>query len=304
VFRLAEDGRLESALTPLPAAEITLIEHTSRALVRAADHVSIVDLERAQPLWTVPIEGALAAGLSADGKKVATLGAKAAYAIDAESGRILSFVPIAIPENSAAALDPGAAKGAYIGKDGKVGVIELASGSTQTVNIEGAGTVLAWTRDGKRLLVGDGDGNVYVWDGAGVARLLAATPLAGSFRANAWPGQPAQGTIVQLALSHDGNRLAVIRQDLPTVDLHDLSDGRQLTQLTAPWTTLKIPAQVSFAADDAIVTAWAVHPMAKDKPRYMTVHHIPRNFDELLAVATDRLTALQSVWSAAGPPSR
>jgi WD40 repeat protein len=242
--------------------------------------------------------------VSTDGKKVATVDARAAYGIDAESGRILSSVPIAMGENSAAAIDSAAARVAYVGKDGKVDVIELASGSTQTVNLDSAATVLAWTRDGKRLLVGDADGNVSVWDGSGVARLLVTTPLAGSFRANAWPEQPAQGTVVQLALSHDGNRLAVIRQDLPTVDLHDLNDGRRLTQLTAPWTTLKIPAHVSFAADDAIVTAWAVHPMAKDKPRYVTVHQIPRNFDELLAAATDRLMALEAVWSAAGPPAQ
>ena len=217
---------------------------------------------------------------------------------------MLSSVPIAIADGSATAIDPAAGRAAYVGKDGKLDLIELASGSTQTVNLDSAATVLAWTRNGNQLLVGDGEGNVYVWDGSGATRLLIPTPLAGSFRANPWPRQPAQGTVLQLAPSHDGNRLAVIRQDLPTVDLHDLSDGRHLTQLTAPWTTLKIPAYVAFAADDAIVTAWAVHPMAKDKPRYVTVHQIPRNFEELLAVATDRLTKLEAVWSAAGPPGQ
>jgi hypothetical protein len=39
---------------------------------------------------------------------------------------------------------------------------------------------------------------------------------------------------LQLALSHDGQRLAVIRQDIATVDIHDLADGRRLTQLTVP----------------------------------------------------------------------
>jgi hypothetical protein len=34
------------------------------------------------------------------------------------------------------------------------------------------------------------------------------------------------------------------------------------------------------------------------------VHQIPRNFEELLAAATDRLAALEAVWSAAGPPAR
>jgi WD40 repeat protein len=306
VFRLVGDGGLKQALAPVPATEITLIEGTPRALLRVGDRVSIfnldsVNLDRGQPLWTVPVEGARAAGMSTDGKKVAAVGAKATYVVDVESGRILSSTPIAMADNSAAATDPSAAKVAYVDKSDKVDVIELASGSTQTVTVDSVATVLLWTRDGKRLLVGDAAGNVYVWDGSGAARLLVATPLAGSFRANAWPGQPAQGTVLQLAVSHDGNRLAVIRQDLPTVDLHDLGDGRRLTQLTAPWTTLKIPTHVSFAPDDAIVTAWAVHPMAKDKPRYVTVHQVPRNFDALLTAATDRLAALEAVWSPVGP---
>ena len=109
---------------------------------------------------------------------------------------------------------------------------------------------------------------------------------------------------MQLALSHDGQRLAVIRQDIATVDIHDLADGRRLTQLTVPSTTLKIPAQASFATDDAIVTAWAVHPMARDKPRFVTVHQIPHNFEEALSAATARLAALNTLWSAEGPSTR
>ena len=145
-------------------------------------------------------------------------------------------------------------------------------------------------------MIGDGDGSVHGWDEAGGARTLVASPLSGSFRASAFPGQPAQGAVLQFALSHDGRRFAVIRQDIATVDIHDLTDGRRPTQLTPPWSTLKMPAQVSFATDDSIVTAWAVHPMVRDKPRFVTVHRLPRNFG-------DRLATLNAVWSPDGPPA-
>ena len=76
---------------------------------------------------------------------------------------------------------------------------------------------------------------MHVWDETGGARPLIASPLSGSFRASSWPGQPPQGAVLQLALSHDGRRIAVIRQDLSALDIYDLTDGRQLTHLTPPW---------------------------------------------------------------------
>jgi hypothetical protein len=92
-----------------------------------------------------------------------------------------------------------------------------------------------------------------------------------------------------------------MRQDMPTVDVHDLSDGRLLTQLTPPWSTLKVPAHIAFGPDDELITTWAVHAMARAKPRFVTVHKLPRNFDEALAAASARLTALNTTWSPAGP---
>ena len=122
-----------------------------------------------------------------------------------------------------------------------------------------------------------------------------------AFQATAWPGQPPQGVVLEFALSHDGKRFAVMRQDIPTVDVHDLADGRLLTQLTPPWTTLKVPAHIAFGPEDELVTTWAVHAMARDKPRFVTVHKLPRNFDEALALASARLIALNTTWSPAGP---
>ena len=135
-------------------------------------------------------------------------------------------------------------------------------------------------------------------------RPLIASPLSGSFRVSSWPGQPPRGAVLQLALSHDGRRIAVIRQDLSALDIYDLTDGRQLTHLTPPWSTLQIPAQTSFAEDDAIVTAWAVHPMARAKPRFVTVHKLPRDFEEALAAANARLQGLNAAWKPDGTPIR
>ena len=74
--------------------------------------------------------------------------------------------------------------------------------------------------------------------------------------------------------------------------------------LTPPWSTLQIPAQTSFAEDDAIVTAWAVHPMAREKPRFVTVHKLPRDFEEALAAANARLQELNAAWKPDGTPIR
>jgi hypothetical protein len=103
------------------------------------------------------------------------------------------------------------------------------------------------------------------------------------------------------ALSHDGNRFAVLGQDIAGIDVHDLADGRLLTRLTPPWSTLKIPAQVGFGPNDELVSAWAVHAMARDKPRFVTVHKLPRNFDEALAAASARFVTLNTIWSPEGP---
>ncbi len=203
------------------------------------------------------------------------------------------------------AIDSSAEKIAYAHTDGDVAVVTVASGATHKIaEIGKATTQLEWIRDGTRLLIGDKDGRVHVWDQAGGARVLIASPLAGSFRANAWPGQPPQGAVLHLALSHDGRRVAVIRQDMAALDIYDLADGHYLTELTPPWSTLKIPAQAAFADDDAIVTEWAVHPLARDKPRFVTVHQLPRNLEEALTDAIARLAALNAVRPAEMPSEK
>jgi hypothetical protein len=306
VFRISDDGtKLDAALGPLPASGITLSPGAAHALIQGADGLSLNDLETGEILWTAPTGSLLSAGVSTDGKRILALGPAVAYAVDAESGRILASAPITAAADGPVAIDPSGQKIAYIGTGGDVGVVSVASGVIKKLTGLGkATTQLVWSRDGARLLIGDQEGGIYVWDETNGARVLIASPLAGSFRANAWPGQPPQGAVLDLALSHDGRRVAVIRQDMAPVDIYDLASGRYLTELTPPWSTLKVPAQVSFADDDAIVTAWAVHPLARNKPRFVTVHQLPGNFEEALTDATARLAALNALWSEEGPPER
>ena len=273
--------------------------------MHSADRLASVEIDSGKTLWTAPIAALKSAAVSSDGKRVLAVGAAAAYAIDAESGRILVSSPLSPAEDGLTAADPSAQKLAYVDDTEKVVVLDIASGAVRSVSEVGkSASRLAWSRDSKRLLIGQSDGAVQVWDETGGARPLIASPLSGSFRASSWPGQPPQGAVLQLALSHDGRRIAVIRQDLSALDIYDLADGRQLTHLTPPWSTLQIPAQTSFAEDDAIVTAWAVHPMAREKPRFVTVHKLPRDFEEALAAANARLQGLNAAWSPDGTPIR
>jgi hypothetical protein len=208
---------------------------------------------------------------------------------------------LTLAPDASIALDPRGRTLAYLDAGEHLQALDLGSGTTESVkDLASVPSKLAWSSD-QQLLIGGKDGSVVAWQ-AGLGRSwVIASPFSRNFQASAWPGQPPQGTVLDLALSRDGTRLAVIRQDTPSVDLHDMTNGHLLTKLTAPWSTLSIPAQVSFGPDDDIITAWACHAMTRDKPRYVTVHRLPRNFDEALAAASERLAALNTTWSPAGP---
>jgi len=152
-------------------------------------------------------------------------------------------------------------------------------------------TQLAWTDDSSTLLIGRADGSVTAW-AAGKRTWLIPSPFEKSFQASAWPGQPPQGVVLALALSHDGQRFAVMRQDMPGIDIHEVASGRLLTQLTPPWSTLKVPSHVAFGPQDEIVSSWAVHAMTRNKPRMVTLHRLPRNFAEALTAAQRQLEVL------------
>jgi hypothetical protein len=102
------------------------------------------------------------------------------------------------------------------------------------------------------------------------------------------------------AASQDGWRLAVVRHDVATLDIHDSSSGRHLTRLTPPW-NFGVPTSASFGEDNLLLTQWAVHALAREQPGYLAVHQLPRDFDAVLAKAQARLKALTNVWAPGGP---
>ena len=128
-----------------------------------------------------------------------------------------------------------------------------------------------------------------------------ASPLEGSVKASNLPNQPPQGTVLQIALSRDGERFAVIRQDVRQIDIHRLSDGSRLTALTPPSNVAPVPVAVSFERDEVIVAAWTIHVMMRQTPVYVTAHRLPRDLKEALAEAELRLATYAKPWSPSGP---
>jgi hypothetical protein len=303
VFRFADgETKLTVLLEPIPAADIIVIPGTARALVQEPDRLSLVEIETRRAIWSAPIDSLRHVGFSSDSRRAVAVAAAAAYVLDIDTGRILSSFPTASAQDGPVAIDPLGRKVAYVDAGNRASVLDLTSGATQTTSdAASTATQFAWSKDSSLLLVGGTDGSVLAWDASKGLRWLISSPFAKSFQATAWPGQPPQGVVLQFALSNDGRRFAIIRQDMPTIDIHDLVDGRQLTQLTSPRSTMKVPAKVSFAANDDVLSAWAVIAMTRGKPRFVIAHRLPRNFDEAIAAATARLAALRNVWSPDGP---
>jgi WD40 repeat protein len=258
-------------------------------------------LDAGRTIWSAPVASLRNTTLANDNKRVIATATTAVYVVDVGDGRIISSFPIAAAADGPIAVDQRGQTVAYLDASKGVNVLDLASGATRKVpEAISAATHLAWSNDSGLLLIGGSDGSVLAWDAVKGRQWLVPSPFGTSFRAMTWPGQPPQGVVLQMALSHDGRRFAVFRQDMPTIDIHDFADGRLLTQLTPPWGTLQTPAQVSFGPDDEIVSVWALHPMARDKPRFVAVHRLPRNFDEALTAATARLATLNDIWTPEG----
>src|SRR5204863_4435016 len=104
----------------------------ARALVQEFDRVSLVEIDTGRKLWTVPIESLRSAGVSSDGKRIVAVAAKAVYAIDAESGRIIGSSPIMLTEKGSVAIDPTGTKIAYENA-GSLVVLNVVSGVAQTI---------------------------------------------------------------------------------------------------------------------------------------------------------------------------
>jgi hypothetical protein len=301
ILKRASNKAIDTSSQPIAARRVVFVPGKSAGLVQESSRVSLMDLASGRTLWAAPIGDVLHMSSAAAGQHVIAVAPNAAYVLEAETGRILKSHPLSAVADSPVTADALAKKIAFVDSAGKAAVLDVESGASKRVGDTAAITRFAWSNDGKLLLIGGKDGSVAAWNVDAGRKWLVPSIFSRAFEATAWPGQPPQGVVLDIVLSHDGKRFAVMRQDMPTVDVHDLSDGRLLTQLTPPWSTLKVPAHIAFGPDDELITTWAVHAMARAKPRFVTVHKLPRNFDEALAAASARLSALNAIWSPAGP---
>jgi hypothetical protein len=303
VFRL-EQGRVQAipVLGPLPADDILLSAAAGRALVRTQDRLVMTDLTTGNPLWTAPLGELRLAALSSDAASVLAVGGDAVYRLDAQTGRILGSSPAKIGKDVPLAIDPLGQSLAFLDGEQHAMVLDIGSGAASPIGDEGQSiSKFAWSRDSRLLLIGHGDGSVSAFEIGKGRRWSIASPLEGSVKSSALPNQPPQGTVLQIALSRDGGRLAVIRQDMRQIDIYGLADGRSLTALTPPSSIAPIPVAVSFEADEAIVSAWALHVLTRQTPIYVTVHRLPKDLKEALSAAELRLAVLTNLWSPSGP---
>jgi hypothetical protein len=295
VFRVSADSA-EKASPEIKASALAVLKGQDRAVVHDAERLSLVELASGKTIWTAPIAG-IQSMLVKD-QQVVIVAPTAAYLIDSASGRILKSLPLAQAADSPVAIDASGRRLAYVGADKKAIELDLVSGETTVVDDHTVGiTQLKWSNDSRLLLIGRTDGSVLAWNSEHKREWLIASPFEKSFQASAWPGQPPQGVVLDIALSTDGHRFAVVRQDIANIDIHDVADGRFLTRLSPPWGTLKAPASVTFGPNDQILSSWAVHAMVRNTPRFIMVHRLPRNFEEALALATRRLESLTATWS-------
>ncbi len=276
-----------------------------RALFIEADSVALDDLKGGKLLWSASgLEGVVAAALPAGpADPVAVLTATGVTLLDPADGKVRQATPLVRAAGSPAAFDTKARALAFV-SDGALTVLNLSNGEARRLGDFGADiAALAWSPDGARLIVGRRDGGVLAIDREGKTLWSARSPLGASFSEdNSWPDQPPKGLVLALEQSPDGSRLAVIRQDMPALDLYEGTTGRLLTALTPPW-SFGVPARVSLPDDEHVATSWAVHAMTRDRPSTISVHDIPATFDAALTAARETLARLSAIWSPSGAPT-
>lgn len=304
VWRFEGEGKgLSSVVDPVKAQQFSSNGATKRVAFAEADRVSVYDLSNGGRLFAVPgLEGLRGIALSSDGRRLGVLTAANAYVFNGENGRLEASTPIAVGD-APYAFDASAGRLAFAGEAGALRVLDLQSGQTATVKerLEPASRI-TWAPGGTHLLVGLRNGGVAALGLDGKLLWSVASPLGQAFSEDkAWPGQPPKGLVKSLTVSPDGERVAIIRQDLPSIDLHEAATGRLLTHVTTPW-SWGVPVRASFGADGRVMGTWAVHPMAQERPTHVSLHVLPFGLDAALAAAKTRLQRLETVWTPALAP--
>lgn len=291
VFRVAGDV-VSAALPPVAGIALDVKADLERALVVGADRVAVYDLRTGRETWSVPgLRNVRAADMRADGEELIAASAEAVYTFDGRTGRLTGSRPLDAKPDTAIAVDVGGRKVVYVSEEGPQ-LLDLAGGAPKPLaGIVGKATLLrvavAPGRD--RILLALDDGRVVAIDGRGEPAWTIAPPASEGFEVSALPGQEPRGFVRGLVVS-PGGRLAIVRQDMLPVSLHDLASGRFLTELTPVWMS-GVPSQVSFDREDRIVTSWSLHAMTRGAANAVTLHALPLSREAVFAAARAALEA-------------
>lgn len=288
-----EGGALRTVMPPQDGNALYVRHSLERALVVQDDRLVVHDLPSGKVLFSVPgLPGLLGAAMRQDGTEIVALTGEAAYVIDGGSGRIKASWPIKIAPGGSATFDPDARVAVVSSADGILR-LDLATGAVRPL-APALGKALAihiaMSLERDRIVLALDGGRIVAVDEAG-KQVWSLNPAADeTFEMNAMPGQKPHGTVMQLAVS-EGGRVAVLRQDMLAIDLHDLQTGQLLTQLTPTWTA-GVPSSVSFDRDDRIATAWALHAILRERPSAVALHALPLTRAGALEAAKAALAAI------------
>ena len=275
IFRL-EGDELRTVLPPQDGKAIFVRHGLERALVLREDGIVVHELPSGKPLFTVPgLPGLRLAVIREDGSEIVALARGGLLVFDGGHGQIKASWPVRHSSEGAAGIDPDRRVAVVATPEGPLRV-DLATGATRPLAPD-LGKVLpihvGMALDRDRIVLALDGGRVVAVDDAGRPAWNLNPAADETFEVNAMPGQKPHGTVMQLAVS-EGGRVAILRQDMPAIDLHDLATGQFLTQLTPPWAA-GVPARVSFDREGRIASDWALHALMRARPSAVALHALP-----------------------------
>ncbi len=291
VLRATDGEPVRVVLPPTGGVPAALEGPAERALITGADRLTLVDLKTGKPVWAVPgMSGLRAANMSPDGSRAYALTAEFIYVLDGRTGRIVTSYPASIAPDTPAEIDAVSAVAAFVGSDGPA-LLDLSSGQVQALRpSKEAVAQLAFAPGSEAVVIGYENGSVAAVSRKGEFLWAIPSPVDESFAVNALPGKKERGAVLGLAVSRRG-RLAIVRQDVARVDLHDLATGQLLTRLTSSGINNGVPATGAFDEADRLVTSWAAAAVAIASPNMITFHALPLDRANALAAAEAALAA-------------
>ena len=112
-----------------------------------------------KPVRVTPRSTTTVPPMSPDGRLLVSTD-RATYAIDAETLRVIRRYPV----SEVKAVSPDGRTAAILATDGRLRLLDLASGRLRTLTGPGAGTPQAFSPDGRTLSTAEDDGSVILWD--------------------------------------------------------------------------------------------------------------------------------------------